>query len=66
MAVVKNFINIVKLNTNGKQPKNVETVTGWSHVITNVGNDEMIIMLWANEIFDREKPDTYTALLKHI
>jgi UDP-2-acetamido-2,6-beta-L-arabino-hexul-4-ose reductase len=24
-----------------------------------VGDDEMVVMLWANEIFDREKPDTY-------
>ncbi|WP_420800948.1 UDP-2-acetamido-2,6-beta-L-arabino-hexul-4-ose reductase [Pseudomonas cavernicola] len=26
---------------------------------TNVGDEEMIVMLWANEIFDRERPDTY-------
>jgi UDP-2-acetamido-2,6-beta-L-arabino-hexul-4-ose reductase len=55
-----------EMYTNGEQPEIVETVTGWTHDITNVGDDEMIVMLWANEIFDREKPDTYTALLKHI
>lgn len=37
----------------------VETVPGWTHDITNIGDDEMIVMLWANEIFDRSKPDTY-------
>lgn len=37
----------------------VETVPGWSHNITNIGEDEMIVMLWANEIFDRNAPDTY-------
>jgi UDP-2-acetamido-2,6-beta-L-arabino-hexul-4-ose reductase len=26
--------------------------------VTNVGDDELIVMLWANEIFDRENPDT--------
>ena len=31
---------------------------GWAHDITNVGDDEMVVMLWANEIFDRERPDT--------
>ena len=36
----------------------VETVPGWTHDITNVGDDEMVVMLWANEIFDRERPDT--------
>ncbi len=48
-----------KLHTDGDQPEIVETVTGWTHDITNVGDDEMIVMLWANEIFDRENPDTY-------
>jgi UDP-2-acetamido-2,6-beta-L-arabino-hexul-4-ose reductase len=36
----------------------VETVPGWTHDITNVGDDEMVVMLWANEIFDRKNPDT--------
>jgi UDP-2-acetamido-2,6-beta-L-arabino-hexul-4-ose reductase len=45
--------------TSGDKPEIVETIPGWSHDITNVGNDEMIVMLWANEIFDRDRPDTY-------
>lgn len=49
-----------ELLTNGDKPTIVETVPGWTHDITNVGSDEMIVMLWANEIFDREKPDTFT------
>lgn len=48
-----------ELHTTGELPEVVETVTGWTHDITNVGDDEMVVMLWANEIFDREKPDTY-------
>lgn len=45
--------------TSGDNPVIVETVPGWSHDITNIGTDEMIVMLWANEIFDRSRPDTY-------
>ena len=41
----------------------VETVPGWTHDVTNVGDDELICMLWANEIFDRDKPDTFTCPL---
>lgn len=41
----------------------VETVPGWSHDITNVGDAELVVMLWANEIFDREAPDTFTRPL---
>lgn len=43
----------------GDTPEIVETIPGWTHDITNVGDDEMIVMLWANEVFDRNAPDTY-------
>lgn len=46
--------------TSGAEPEVVETIPGWSHDITNVGDDEMVVMLWANEVFDRQKPDTVT------
>jgi len=49
-----------ELFTDGEKPEIVETVPGWSHDITNTGENEMIVMLWANEIFDREHPDTIT------
>ena len=49
-----------ELFTDGEMPEVVETVPGWSHDITNVGSNEMIVMLWANEIFDRQHPDTIT------
>jgi UDP-2-acetamido-2,6-beta-L-arabino-hexul-4-ose reductase len=47
-----------ELTTDGDEPEIVETVPGWTHNITNIGDEEMIVMLWANEIFDRSKPDT--------
>lgn len=50
-----------ELYTSGEQSEIVETVPGWTHDVTNVGDDEMICMLWANEIFDQDKPDTFTC-----
>lgn len=50
-----------ELFTSGDKPQVVETVPGWTHDITNVGDDEMVVMLWANEIFDRARPDTIAA-----
>lgn len=47
-----------ELSTSGEQPMVVETVPGWTHDITNIGEDELIAMLWANEVFDRARPDT--------
>jgi UDP-2-acetamido-2,6-beta-L-arabino-hexul-4-ose reductase len=49
------------IETQGDQPQIVETVPGWTHDITNVGKEEMIVMLWANEIFDRVNPDTISS-----
>ncbi len=48
-----------ELQTTGAKPEIVETVPGWAHDITNTGSDEMVVVLWANEIFDRARPDTY-------
>jgi UDP-2-acetamido-2,6-beta-L-arabino-hexul-4-ose reductase len=44
----------------------VETVPGWTHDITNVGEQDLIALLWANEIFDPEKPDTYQEPLGNV
>ena len=49
------------LETRGDQPQIVETVPGWTHDITNIGTDEMVVMLWANEIFERANPDTIAS-----
>lgn len=47
--------------TSGDVSQVVETVPGWTHDITNIGDDEMVVMLWANEIFDRARPDTFAC-----
>jgi UDP-2-acetamido-2,6-beta-L-arabino-hexul-4-ose reductase len=52
---------LFELGTSGDKPQVVDTIPGWVHDITNVGNDEMVVMLWANEVFDRANPDTVAA-----
>jgi UDP-2-acetamido-2,6-beta-L-arabino-hexul-4-ose reductase len=47
-----------EIRTDSTSPQVVETIPGWTHDITNVGEDEMIVMLWANEKFDKTRPDT--------
>ena len=39
----------------------VDTVPGWVHNITNIGNEELIVIIWANEIFDKQNPDTISS-----
>jgi UDP-2-acetamido-2,6-beta-L-arabino-hexul-4-ose reductase len=35
----------------------VDSIPGWVHDITNIGEDEAIIFIWANEVFDLKRPD---------
>lgn len=50
-----------ELVTTGDRPEIVETVPGWTHDVTNIGDDELVVMLWANEVFDRGRPDTFAC-----
>jgi len=50
-----------ELVTEAGKPEIVESIPGWAHDITNVGDGELAVMLWANEIFDRARPDTVAA-----
>jgi UDP-2-acetamido-2,6-beta-L-arabino-hexul-4-ose reductase len=52
-----------EIHTTAESPRVVETVPGWTHDITNTGEGLMVVMLWANEIFDRNRPDTISAAL---
>jgi UDP-2-acetamido-2,6-beta-L-arabino-hexul-4-ose reductase len=52
-----------ELVTTGEKAEVVETVPGWTHDITNIGSYEMVVMLWANEVFDRTLPDTFASSL---
>jgi len=47
-----------EIMTDGNKPEIVETIPGWSHDISNVGTDEMVVIIWANEVFDKKLPDT--------
>lgn len=46
------------LDVHGGEGRIVETAPGWTHDIRNVGADDLIVMLWANEVFDPSRPDT--------
>jgi len=53
-----------EVTVHGGEARVVETVPGWAHDITNIGNDELIVMAWASEVFDPERPDTVAAKVK--
>ena len=39
--------------------KIVTIPVGYTHNIENIGDGEMILAIWCNELFDKEHPDTY-------
>lgn len=47
-----------ELTVKGGEARIVETAPGWTHNITNIGEDELFVMLRFNETFDPAKPDT--------
>lgn len=47
-----------EITVRGGEGSIVESAPGWAHDVTNIGDDELIVMLWANELFDRSRPDT--------
>ena len=54
-----NINKAINFILNEKIPKVVESIPGWEHYIKNIGNSDLIVLLWSNEIFDVNKPDTY-------
>lgn len=50
-----------ELTTSAESPTVVETIPGWAHDITNIGEDQLVALLWANERFDPSRPDTVAA-----
>ena len=42
-----------------KKPEVFLTKPGYAHNIENIGNKDAKFIVWSNEIFDKNKPDTY-------
>ena len=53
-----------ELTTSDQKTEIVETLPGWAHDITNIGMDEMVVILWANEVFNPLHPDTFASPLQ--
>lgn len=52
---------IYQMSVQGGTPKVIQSIPGWTHEIKNTGLDELVVMLWVNEVFDRARPDTITC-----
>ncbi|WP_088052514.1 capsular polysaccharide biosynthesis protein CapF [Virgibacillus dakarensis] len=50
---------IIEYRVSGKKLQIVDIPTGYTHSIVNVGERDLVTVMWANECFDPDKPDTY-------
>lgn len=50
---------IVEYFVSGEKLEVVDIPTGYTHNIENLGDGDMVTVMWCNEIFNPNKPDTY-------
>lgn len=56
---MKNPKENINFIINSKKTEIMETIPGWLHSVKNLSNYPIYLIIWANEIFDKLKPDTY-------
>lgn len=44
-----------------EEPQAVTIPPGYVHEVTNTGTDDMLMLIWASEVYDPQRPDTYAA-----
>lgn len=54
-----NSEEIIEYRVSGDRLEVVDIPPGYTHSIVNVGRNDLVTVMWANECFDPEKPDTY-------
>lgn len=50
---------IIEYYVSGDKLEVIDIPTGYTHNIINIGETDMVTIMWANERFDPEHPDTY-------
>lgn len=50
---------IVEYRVSGKKLQVVDIPIGYTHSISNIGDTDMVTVMWVNEVFDPKRPDTY-------
>ncbi len=55
---------VIEFEVYGEQMQAVQMLPGYTHNIINLSKDEnLVTIMWANEKFDSEKPDTYFEMV---
>ena len=54
-----NSSEVIEYKVSGEKIEVIDIPCGYTHNIENTGNTDMVTIMWANEVFNPEKPDTY-------
>ena len=57
---------VISYRCSDKQLEVVDIPCGYTHNITNVGKDDSVTIMWANELYDPDHPDTYYCPVEEI
>ena len=50
---------VIEYYVSGDKIEVIDTPTGYTHSIVNLGDTDLITFIWCNECFDPNRPDTY-------
>lgn len=50
---------VIEYKVSSQNLEMVDIPTGYTHNIENIGNTDMVVVMWCNELYDCENPDTY-------
>ncbi|MGE8204707.1 capsular polysaccharide biosynthesis protein CapF [Heyndrickxia sp. NPDC080065] len=51
--------DIIEYRVSGDKLQVIDIPAGYTHSIVNIGESDLVTVMWANECFDPDKPDTY-------
>ena len=54
---------VIEYPVSGREFKVVDIPPGYTHSIENVGRTDMVVLFWANELFNSDKPDTFFEIV---
>lgn len=55
---------VVEIKVSGEDFSVIDIPPGYTHSIENVGSTDMVVLFWASEVFDPNRPDTYYCEVK--
>lgn len=55
--------DVTRVRVSGSRPVAIDMPAMWAHSITNIGDGELLTLFWSNELFDPQRPDTYSELV---